>query len=254
MKKVLFLLVILCLSSNLAFSQTKAPVPDIPGMILEYVTVADGSESVTRTEVLSVNTKGEQKHVRVRQDIGDAVKDQDSQEMKEMIDSLSIQHFVIEGGLWYMDLKNYLENTMISTIAAQAGDDKETIDMLRKSIKITGDNMKYPILMKPGQQVQPQKLGMSIKISIFSISMDFVNSRYECTGTETVTVPAGTFDTYIIESDIEVSSKAFGMNKKEKTSTRTWYSPGIGAVKLQTYSSKGKLISEQYLKSITEQE
>lgn len=254
MKKVLFLLAILCLSSNLVFSQTKAPVPDIPGMILEYVTVADGSESVTRTEVLSVSTVGKLRSVRVRQDIGEMVKGQDSQNMKGIIDSLSIQYFMIEDGLWYMDLKNYLENTMISTIAAQAGDDKETIEMLRNSIKITGDNMKYPILMTPGQQVQPQKLGMSLKISIFSVSLDFVNSRYECTGTETVTVPAGTFDTYIIESDIEVSSKAFGMNKKDKTSTRTWYSPGIGAVKLQTYSSKGKLISEQYLKSIKTQD
>ena len=83
------------------------------------------------------------------------------------------------------------------------------------------------------------------------MSSEITFDRYECTGRETITVPAGTFDTYIIEEEMTNKAKAFGISNKEKEYLKTWYAPGIGDVKSQTLDKKGRVVSESVLNSIT---
>lgn len=105
--------------------------------------------------------------------------------------------------------------------------------------------------MKPGDALSLKPIKIKIKISIISMSSEITFDRYECTGRETVTVPAGTFDTYIIEEEMTNKAKAFGISNKEKEYSKTWYAPGIGNVKSQTLDKKGRVVSESVLNSIT---
>jgi hypothetical protein len=59
----------------------------------------------------------------------------------------------------------------------------------------------------------------------------------ECLAIEDVTVPAGTFKSHKITQT--VSTTVMKMNTSAKT--LSWYSPGIGTVKTETYDSKNKL-------------
>lgn len=67
-------------------------------------------------------------------------------------------------------------------------------------------------------------------------------SDYKITGQETVTVPAGTFDCYIIDGTTKLTIKSSIYSKKIMksigeefiTGSRIWFSPGIGFVKMGT--------------------
>ena len=69
----------------------------------------------------------------------------------------------------------------------------------------------------------------------------------EGTGKETLTVSGHAIDCYIIESS--VSAKAIGIKSEMKQ--KVWYGRGIGQVKTEGYSKKGKLVSVNELVEVT---
>lgn len=80
--------------------------------------------------------------------------------------------------------------------------------------------------------------------------MSTTTQRYECVGHERITVPAGTFDTYIVETDTKYKVSFSLFSKSDVNYERTWLAPGIGVVKKQTLNKRGKVQSETVLASI----
>lgn len=64
-------------------------------------------------------------------------------------------------------------------------------------------------------------------------------------GQETITTPAGTFDCLILEQLAE--TKVLGT--KQQAISKTWYAKGVGDVKTEVYSTKGKLRSSVVLEA-----
>ena len=92
--------------------------------------------------------------------------------------------------------------------------------------------------------------GMELPEYSAEVKLMFVKVKVSCkdrkvSGRETVTVPAGTFDCFVVEEQMTVKS----MLMSEKNSMKTWYARGIGVVKEETWNKK-KLVSVSELTAI----
>lgn len=104
--------------------------------------------------------------------------------------------------------------------------------------------------MQKGQKVKTYPISVDISIKFISYTMSISSQRYECVGHERITVPAGTFDTYIVETDTKYKVSFSLFSKSDVNYERTWLAPGIGVVKKQTLNKRGKVQSETVLASI----
>lgn len=252
MKRLTTIIALLLPAMLFAQSQAdRAPVAQEQGTVLEYITKdKDGSTKVTKQEVTSVKEEDGKRIV--------LIKDRSIEEATagippEMYDSISTIKYVITDNGWYVDYIGYISATLkASMIAVENASGEEGMpEGLDISVDIgESENPVFPISMKPGDNLSFNPISIKVKISFISMSSEITFERYECTGTETVTVPAGTFETYVIEEEITNKAKAFGLSNKERQYSRTWYAPGIGDVKSQELDKKGKVISETVLNSI----
>ncbi|MBR7027120.1 MAG: hypothetical protein IKI13_06025, partial [Bacteroidales bacterium] len=63
------------------------------------------------------------------------------------------------------------------------------------------------------------------------------------TARETLTVPAGSFDTFVIDETSTVKVSVLIISQSEKMTQKSWVVPGMGEVKNVVYDKKGKLVS-----------
>jgi len=89
----------------------------------------------------------------------------------------------------------------------------------------------------PKGEVTVEMLGIKSKQNITS---------HQVVAKETLTVPAGTYECYVVERKFNV--KVLGM--KTTGSMKTWYARGIGAVRTDNFDKKGKVTSSQVLKEV----
>lgn len=260
MKRLITIIALLApavfLAPALLFAQgkmEKAPVAQEEGTVLEYMTTdKDGKTNLTKQEVISVKDEGGKRIVRIK-DLS-LTPEETEGIPQELYDNIGTMTYGITENAWYIDLIGYISNMLkasMTVIENEAGVDEmpEGFDF---NVDIgESENPVFPISMKPGDALSLKPIKIKIKISIISMSSEITFDRYECTGRETVTVPAGTFDTYIIEEEMTNKAKAFGISNKEKEYSKTWYAPGIGNVKSQTLDKKGRVVSESVLNSIT---
>lgn len=104
--------------------------------------------------------------------------------------------------------------------------------------KSTG-NTSIPASMKVGDDYGPCILELP---NTNSTNKSTVHYR-KVVGQETITTPAGTFDCLILEQLTEI--KVLGT--KQQAISKTWYAKGVGDVKTEFYSTKGKLRSSVVL-------
>jgi hypothetical protein len=69
----------------------------------------------------------------------------------------------------------------------------------------------------------------------------------KCLAIESVTVPAGTFTCHKITQTVSTTV----MRRDVVTRTVSWYAPGIGTVKTETYDNKDKLQSSMELVQVS---
>ena len=105
------------------------------------------------------------------------------------------------------------------------------------SMKISGLPMELPTDLQPGQSIKDANVTLELDMGIMKMSTVIKMTDGECLAIEDVTVPAGTFKSHKITQT--VSTTVMKMNTSAKT--LSWYSPGIGTVKTETYDSKNKL-------------
>ena len=96
------------------------------------------------------------------------------------------------------------------------------------------------------------EVGLELPTGEATVEMMGIKSKQEITSHKVVsheelTVPAGTYDCYVVER--RFTAKVLGL--KTNGSTKTWYARGIGAVRIDNYDKKDKLTSSQVLQEVT---
>ncbi len=100
-------------------------------------------------------------------------------------------------------------------------------------VKIEGGKSVLPANMKVGDKLADinysvRVMGMKLRASVTDRYVDRV---------ETITTPAGEFDCIVLKE----SRKQKGMTMNQETFTETWYSKGVGVVRVDTYDKKRNL-------------
>jgi len=112
-------------------------------------------------------------------------------------------------------------------------------------IEIEGDKLRIPPTLSPGDKINDAKFTMTINMG-FKIRTEISLTDQVCLAIENVSVPAGTFKCHKVTQTCTTTV----MRKTTTTKTVSWYAPGIGTVKSETYDSKDKLQSSQELVEI----
>ncbi len=115
---------------------------------------------------------------------------------------------------------------------------------------ITADNLVYPSSMSVGQSLEDASIkisanieGMPVAMAGMGITMEIKNRKVSAK--ESVTTPAGTFNCYKIEYDIESKTiVAVSIQACE------WIAENVGVVKSENYDSKGQVESYTLLTAL----
>lgn len=110
-----------------------------------------------------------------------------------------------------------------------------------QDIMSKGDASSVPAGMKVGTAIPDG----TIKVRIGKISATIVTQNRQVVQQKDITVPAGTFDCFLIKE--EQVTRTVG-SKAERI--ETWYAAGIGCIKQAVYDRKGRLDHTQELVSI----
>jgi hypothetical protein len=102
-------------------------------------------------------------------------------------------------------------------------------------VEITGTAMELPSNLQPGQKLKDSSVTLNMGLMKSTVEI----TDFECVAIEDITVEAGTFKCHKISQ----VSNAKVMGIKTKTKTLSWFAPGIGTVKGETYSDKDKLLN-----------
>ena len=81
------------------------------------------------------------------------------------------------------------------------------------------------------------------KVKAGNINMTQNTTFHKVVAREEVTVPAGTYDCYVVER--QYTAEMAGMTVK--STIKTWYARGVGTVKSETYGEDGTLSSGSHL-------
>lgn len=113
-------------------------------------------------------------------------------------------------------------------------------------VNMEGNNIIFPNSLSVGDKLNDGTITMTVSMSGMTMktTMNIVNRTV--TGKENVTTPAGTFDCYKIEYNVETNM----MNMKTTSKIRQWIAKGVGTVKSENYSEKGDLMGYSEVTSI----
>ena len=112
-------------------------------------------------------------------------------------------------------------------------------------IEIEGDKLKIPSSLAPGEKLDDVKFTMTMNMG-FKIRTEVALTDQQCLAIEDITVPAGSFKCYKVTQTSAVTA----MRRTTTTKIVSWYAPGIGTVKTESYDDKGKLQSTTELNAI----
>lgn len=123
---------------------------------------------------------------------------------------------------------------VLSSVGYAIADYNFTEDQKKEvEIGISGEVGRIPALLTPGTKLPDSKLDVSFVGGV--ITMHVKNYGRKVLGTEKVTTPAGTFDCVMLEEFYSLNVTVIS----EKTRQITWYAPGIGEVKTESWN-KGR--------------
>lgn len=114
-------------------------------------------------------------------------------------------------------------------------------------IEVEGDKLRLPSSISPGDKLDDVNFTLTIKVG-FKIVTTISFTEQECLAVENVTVPAGEFKCVKLTQTSSVTA----LRRTVATKILSWYAPGIGTVKTETYNDKGKLQSAVVLQSFEE--
>ena len=107
---------------------------------------------------------------------------------------------------------------------------------------ITGTNIVLPNNLAVGDALPDAEMLMKIDMSGITMNMTVAMTDRKVISQESLTTPAGTFDCYVIEYASKVK---MGMAKTGKA--KQWIAKGVGLVKHEDYTKKGKITGSSLL-------
>ena len=110
-------------------------------------------------------------------------------------------------------------------------------------MEITGVPMELPGNMQPGQSLKDAEMTMTLDMGVMKLSTVMKMTDGQCLAIEDLKVPAGTFKCHKITQTVTTTV----MRRATTSKTISWYAPGIGAIKTETYDAKDKLQSSMEL-------
>ncbi|MGA2821956.1 MAG: hypothetical protein ABSE72_00340 [Bacteroidales bacterium] len=113
-------------------------------------------------------------------------------------------------------------------------------------MQIEGNDIIFPNSVTIGEKLNDGNITMTVSIGAMTMKTTINIINRSVTGKESVTTPAGTWDCYKIEYNIETTV----MNMTTKGKVRQWIAKGIGTVKSENYSEKGDLTGYSQVTSI----
>ncbi len=113
-------------------------------------------------------------------------------------------------------------------------------------MEITGVPMELPGNMQPGQALKDADMTMTLDMGIMKMKTVIKMTDGKCLAIEDVTVPAGTFKCHKITQTVTTTI----MKRDVTAKSISWYAPGVGTVKNESYDDKDKLQSSMELYSV----
>ncbi len=106
---------------------------------------------------------------------------------------------------------------------------------------ISGTDLEIPNNLSVGQTLPDAQMIMNISMSGIKMNMELNITNRKVIGKENVTTPAGTFDCFVITS--EMTTK---MGVSQTSNSKQWIAEGVGMVKQEDYQN-GKVSSSSLL-------
>lgn len=116
------------------------------------------------------------------------------------------------------------------------------------AIVFTGDTLRIPSKIKPGDRFKDAKMAMTIDLGVMTMKTEIAITDYKCLAVESVTVPAGTFEAYKITQTVTTTNSM--MKVSQTTTVVSWNVLGVGPVKSVVTDEKGKVQSMTELHEI----
>ena len=140
-----------------------------------------------------------------------------------------------EGNIVRIDYKSLLSAQMLE----QYGD---------AEAEITGTDVEWPNQLEAGMELPDANVKMKISMGGMNMNMQVDITERKVEKVETITVPAGAFECYVIYSNSH--SKMMMVN--QNFPSRSWLAKGVGVVKTESYNKKGNVINTMVLSSMSE--
>jgi len=225
MKNTIAILLLAICTSFCANAQTACSqyYPLIEGMTMKYATY---------------NKKGKEEGALVYKVVN--VDDQENASSAQMIMTISDKKgntfnseygISCEGDMVKIDFKSLMNEQMLS----QFGD---------MEMDVSGTDIELPNNLKVGQELPDANINIKVTMGgamTMNMNVETINRKIE--KRESITTPAGTFDCYVLYSDVKTKM----MVGKTTFPSRTWLAEGVGMVKQESYNKSGKLTGSSVL-------
>jgi hypothetical protein len=220
--RILFVIALAFVLSGVISAQDCGYYSMSKGMVLAYQNL-DAKGKVTgtnRTTCLDVSTLGSTTLYKIKGEYADAKNNLTTREFEMRC----------EDGNFYVDMQSLI-------------DPKSMEGFKDMEISVDANDMMYPSVLIAGQVLPDANITISAATGgVNLMNMIISISNRKVVGTESVTVPAGTFECYKITYDIETKL----MFKIASTVTE-YVNMGVGNVKTETFDKKGKLAASTVL-------
>jgi hypothetical protein len=144
-----------------------------------------------------------------------------------------------ENGVVYFDLRN----------AFPSGSLEAYKDM---EMTFSGTNLEVPASLAVGDKLKDALIKVDINNPsigmVVKVEMEVLNRKV--VGQENVTTPAGSFNTFVIESEMNMVSIVMGMKVPMKFKSKEWFAEKVGAVRSESFDKNGKLTGYTILTKI----
>jgi len=216
-KKLLFVIFLAFVLTGIGMAQDCSFYSLTEGMVTGYQNLdAKGKVTgTTRSTCLNVNKDGRAVIFKMKSEYADA---------KNSNPSMIEYEMKCEDGAFYVDMQNFIDPKSMEAFKGM-------------EVSVDSKDMVYPAGLSAGQTLPDANITVSAAtggVTILNLIVNITNRKV--IGTESVTVPAGTFECFKITYDVETK-----MMFKVYATVTEYVNMGVGNVKTETYDKKGKM-------------
>lgn len=135
--------------------------------------------------------------------------------------------FKCENGTVFIDMRNFISEEQLKAFS-------------NYEMKIESENLEIPASLSAGQALKDGKIMITTEDSPIPMKMTVTITDRKVDSRESITTPAGTFDSFKISSKMKLQNQ-MGVTMNTEFSTVEWIAPKVGVVKSESYNKNGKM-------------